>query len=125
MTHEIQYREMDIPELDRFLDEYRALCERHGVQFACEEYGYDGGHYVTIEKYTNGAFYLNLDEADKDIPFIARVLDEAHRLNEIKYAKDKEERRLKQEATAAEIERRTISDGVVLSGKKYKLVPER
>lgn len=83
MKHEIRHREVEIPELDAFLSEYDALCEKHGVKFKVEEYGYDGGHYVTIEAYDDGAdFYLNLDEADAGIPFIADARRRAEKMRE-------------------------------------------
>lgn len=123
MSHEIGYRQIDIPELDRFLEEYRALCERHGVQFSCEEYGYDGGSYVTIVKFKDGGFYLNLDEAGRGIPFIERARAEAERIRDAEYAKKDEAAAAAKRASDLAIERQLLSDGVVLGGKKYKLTP--
>jgi hypothetical protein len=78
MAHEIKYRNIEIPALDAFLIDYDALCKKHGVKFKVDEYGYDGGHYVTVEAYDGGAsFYLNLDYADPSIPFIAQAIEDA------------------------------------------------
>jgi hypothetical protein len=124
MTYEVKYRQMEIPELDLFLEEYRALCEKHGVQFSSEDYGYDGGHYMTIEKYTDGSFHLNLDKAGRGIPFMDRVSEEAERLNNVKYEADRQREMAERDAQRAAAEKAAISNGIVLSGKKYKLVAE-
>lgn len=80
LTYEIGCREVEIPEVDRFLADYAVLCKRHRMQFVVEHYPVDvGGGYVTL-----GAFHsdddgrpilesLNLDHADSGIPCIARV----------------------------------------------------
>jgi hypothetical protein len=123
MPYEIRHRQMEIPELDAFLEEYRALCQKHGIQFSCEDYDYDGGHYTTIAAFSDGSFYLNMDEADGSIPFIARVKEEAERLNEEKYATDREKTRIDNERREAAAVKRALEDGVVVGGKKYKLTP--
>jgi hypothetical protein len=81
MSHEINYRHVEIPELDAFLAEYDALCRKHGMQFADEEYGYDGGSYMTIEPYS-GSPYLNLEYADQRIPCIARAFAQVEAIRE-------------------------------------------
>ena len=120
MAFDIKYREMEIPELDAFLEEYRALCQKHGVQFSSEDYGYDGGHYMTIERYSDGSFHLNLDEAGHGIPFLDKVRAEAERLNELKYEAERQQEAAAAAARQKAAEQKAITDGVMLSGKKYK-----
>lgn len=123
MSHEIKYRQMDIPELDAFIGEYHDLCKKHGVQFVSEEYGYDGGSYMTIEPYSGGSFYLNLDQAGGNIPFLERVREEADRLNKLKYAAQREAEKTARKAVLEATEKLAVENGVVLGGKRYKLTP--
>jgi hypothetical protein len=78
MTHRVRSRQIEIPELDAFLSEYASLCRRHGMQLSCEEYGYDGGCYTTVEVAGDDPVpYLNLDYANKHIPCIGRAHQQA------------------------------------------------
>lgn len=124
MTYELRYRQMEIPELDKFLEEYRALCERHGVQFSSENYDYDGGAYVTIERFSNGGFHLNLDESDFTIPFMAKARQEAERLRDIESAADAARKKKAAEDRREAEENAALKNGVMLNGKRYKLIPE-
>lgn len=77
MTHEFRSKQIELPELDAFLREYAALCEKHGMQFKADEYGYDGGCYVTLAAYEADPIpYLNLDYADRAIPCFQRANEE-------------------------------------------------
>lgn len=104
------------------MEEYRLLCKKHGIQFEVDSYE-TGGAYTTIAEFSDGSLYLNLDKAH-GVPFIAAARAEAERLKKIRYA---EERKIEAVAAAAQkdaAERHAIENGVVLAGRKYKLVPE-
>lgn len=122
MTYEVKYRKVEIPELDAFLQDYCAVCEKHGIQLLMGDYGYDGGGYVSIEKFSDGHIRLNMDEADLQIPFISRINAEAERLNNEQYAAGRQAVAAAAKAAQEAAEQRAITDGVVLGGKRYKLV---
>ena len=121
MTHKIRYRRVNLPEVDSFLAEYNALCKRHGMKFSVEEYGYDGGSYVTLDVADGDSVpYLNLDEASQAIPCIARAREEVEAMHEAEARADEEKR-------AAALKKRNetlLRDGVIVAGKRYKLVDQ-
>jgi hypothetical protein len=104
MPYEIRYTQIDIPELDAFLEEYDALCEKHGMAFEIGEYGYDGGSYTTIGL-PSGIPYLNMDYAAKEIPCIA---DAYKRADAIREERNRAER-IVSAARAAEEEKRLFA----------------
>jgi hypothetical protein len=81
MKYELYCTKVDIPEMDAFLTDYKAVCEKHGVQFT--PHGYDGGSgYLTIERYNGSNPYLDMDEAEQGIPFIAAARERANTIRE-------------------------------------------
>lgn len=100
MPYELRHCQIEIPELDDFLREYAALCEKYGMALEVGDYDYDGGSYVTIGK-PDGGPYLNMEKSDSDIPCIrdawvrAEAMWDAHcteqqRLSDIQAAKDEQ-----------------------------------
>lgn len=77
MTHEYQYREHDIPELDAFLKEYMELCVRHGMQFTLHEY--EGGGAALSIGVVSSLPYLNLDEIGP-VAFKRRLDEESQKI---------------------------------------------
>jgi len=82
MSYELNYRQVEIPELDAFLAEYDALCRKHGMQFAVDDYDYDGGSYVTVGPIEAYSFCLNLDKADDKVTCIARARERVRAMRE-------------------------------------------
>ena len=118
MAHKIKYHSVEIPELDSFLADYAALCKRHGMRFEVDDYGYDGGHYITIHAADDDELYLNLDYADEAVPCIARARAAVEKIWEA-------ERRAAEARESAELtayNENMIRDGITVAGKRYKLV---
>jgi hypothetical protein len=104
MPHEIRYRQVEIPELDAFLDEYAALCRKHGMQFKTDENQWEGGAFTTLEAVDRDPVpYLNLEYADENIPCIARAREQVDR----ERARD-EEKDARREAAQAKIREREL-----------------
>lgn len=83
MPYEINYRTVEIPELDAFMNEYEVLCKKHGMKLVAEEYD-SGGCYVTIGAVDQYGFSLNLDYANKTVPCIARALERIEQIREVR-----------------------------------------
>lgn len=119
---------VECPELDAFRNDLIALCRKHGVSIEHER-GWDGeGGNIKLIPYRDGDalddVFRYLEEAERGIPWLdaARVQYESNR-NRRAAARRKAEADLK-----AALEKRQVDEalakGVVLQGKKYRLVPD-
>lgn len=130
MTYRIGYSDVEIPEIDAFLDEYDALCAKHGIEFNFEKGrdcdGDPTGH-VTISAYsgdddTLNAPELDMEEADRGVPFIGAAYDKGHAEYEKQYAAERAADAATEAARRRAQEDALKSAGVVLSDGRYKLV---
>lgn len=73
MPYEINYEPIDIPEVDAFLNDYRALCKKHGMQFTKEDYESGGSSYIALGTFTDNCEFddPNINYSDRKIPCIA------------------------------------------------------
>jgi hypothetical protein len=81
-TFKIHGHSFSVPELDAFLDDYRALCERHGIMF---EQGSDietGYERVSLVEYDGGDVdgFLYEDLSNVDVGVVKRVTEPLWRL---------------------------------------------
>jgi hypothetical protein len=122
---------VEIPELDAFVAEIDAVCQRHGVSFKIDHgWSDDCAARIVLAPYESVADDLlrNLEEAERGVPWLDAARDEVRRRQTAHYEAERAAK-ARGNAEAAEKRRQAaeaalLQNGVTLSdGKTYKLVP--
>jgi hypothetical protein len=120
---------VECPQLDAFRNDLIALCRKHGVSIEHERGWGDGdsGH-IKLIPYREGdalddVFY-HLEDAGEGISWLDSARDQFHANQQRRY----DARRKAEADQKAALEKRQVDEalakGVVLQGKKYRLVPD-
>ena len=121
---------VEIPEMDAFRAELDAVFKKYGVTFRHESYSDDWGcSSMKLAPYTSHHWDdLFGDDLENAVEGGVPWLDEARTLYAAKQsARFQAERKSEAERKAAEAKARAdalVTNGVLLEGKRYKLVPD-
>lgn len=128
---------VECPEMDALLDDMMAVCRKHRVGLTMEnEYRDDARARLQLVMFTPESpnvdpiepLLTGLRGYDGNVPWLqeAKVLYDAHR-RQLEHAKREERREQERRAkllAEQHIADQAIANGVLLAGKRYKLVPE-
>lgn len=126
---------VEIPEMDAFIGEIKAVCAKHGVGFDLER-GYSDDSstdflIVPYEKANFDFFTEDLDDYNGGVPWLDDAKKEWDRRRSAHYeAQRAAEAANRTRAAAAKkaqqeaLEADAIRNGLILGGKKYKLVAD-
>lgn len=118
--------EVEIPELEAFMTELRALCERYGIGFELNSYG-EGCGGIVIVPFDNGdwdIFADHLEEYEGGIPFLDQAKAEYERLQEEQRQRQAQAELERNKRAQAADEERLRRDGIRLSDGLYRLVKD-
>ena len=118
------------PELEAFVADWIAVCRKHGVGFdLSRESDYEGGYdarivLVPFEEMDMAILTDDLEHSERGISWLDRARDEYERRRDERHrradaAEREKELRLQREKAA-----RMLEAGIVLEGKRYRLVEE-
>lgn len=116
---------VEIPELDAFIADFRIVCERHGIGLSLES-DYDSGRgKVILVPFPDAEFDFitaDLNEYARGIPWLDQAKAEYKRRGDERRAAERQrEKSLASQRKAAQ-EAAVLKEGVVVGGKRYKLV---
>lgn len=117
-----------MPELDAFITDIKATCARHGIGFELERgYSEDSSTDMLLVPYERADFDFITDDLDDyrgGIPWLDAAKAEWSRRQEAGYAARRAHEKAQAQAARQAKENAVLKDGVMLGGKKYKLVAD-
>jgi hypothetical protein len=118
---------VECPELDALVTDIEAVLAKHGVAYR-REGEYEGSDRIVLVPVEEGdfsdVFLVNLDDWSRDIPWVRRAHDECVALEESRRREEREKRKQEIKEVAAREEAKLRANGLIVNGKRYRLVPD-
>ena len=118
---------VECQELDAFIAELDAVCEKHGAGFVVER-GYDGDPtdllIVPYEQADMSIFTDDLNDYGGGVPWLDRAQAAHKKKREARHMRQQSQEQKEREAAKGAREQALLREGVVVQGKRYKLVAE-